>query len=156
MWKILVAVIGLSGALLHAEERPLFLPFEVTLGGQKAVMEKDNALFAVIAQPVKADAELAIEKEAPMLIINAFACKEDGTVEQNAPAAVIFTQNTASTPLNATMDKKPLKPGTYLMNIVAHNTTARVVFTVEDPAGKIKLPSVSAIFKFLKGDGKTE
>jgi len=32
--------------------------------------------------------------------------------------------------MDATMDKKPLKPGTYLMNIVAHNTTARVVFTI--------------------------
>jgi len=89
MWKLLIAVIGLSGTVLHADERPLFLPFEVTLGGQKAVMEKDNALFAVVAQPVKPNAELTIEKEAPMLIINAFACKEDGTVEQNAPAAVI-------------------------------------------------------------------
>lgn len=156
MWKTLIAVIGISAALLHAEERPLFLPFEVTLGGQKAVTEKDNALFAVIPQPVKSNAELTIEKEAPMLIINAFSCNEDGTVEQNAPAAVIFTQNTATTPLDATMDKKPLNPGTYLMNIVAHKTTAQVVFTVEDPSGKIKLPSVSSIFKFLKGKDQAE
>jgi hypothetical protein len=156
MWRIFTAVIGISGALIHAEERPLILPFEVTIGGHKAVMEKENALFAVVSQPVKADAVLTIEKVAPMLIINAFACKEDGTVEQNAPAAVIFTQNTASTPLDATMDKKPLKPGTYLMNIVAHNTTARVVFTVEDPSGEIKLPTVSSIFKFLKGGSKSE
>src|SRR5690606_28827981 len=128
--------------------------FEVTLGGQKAVMQDENAVFAVIEKPVKAAAELVIEEEAPMLIVNAFACKEDGTVEQNAPAAVIFVQNTASVTMDTTMDKQPLKPGTYLMNIVAHGATARVVFTVEDPAGEKKRPSFSSILKFLKGGGE--
>ncbi len=47
------------------------------------------------------------------------------------------------------MDKKPLKPGTYLMNVVAHGTTSRVVFTVEDKSGKLKMPDFKKVFDFL-------
>ena len=149
--KYLIVLAALLISPIMAEEaRPLFLPFAVTVGGQKAEMKADNDLFAVLEKPIKADATLALEKPVPMLIINAFPCKEDGSVEQTAPAAIIFAQNTASTPMNATMDKKPLPPGTYLMNIVANQATARVVFTVEDPAGKTQLPSLDSILKFLK------
>lgn len=149
--KHLIITTFLAVSAVWAEEaRPTFLPFDVTVGGQKAEMKADNDLFAVISNPVKPDAALTIGKESPMLIVNAFACKEDGSVEQNTPAAVIFAQNTATTSLSATMDKKPLPPGTYLMNIVAHQTTARVVFTVTDPAAKVKLPSLDSILGFLK------
>lgn len=148
---ILLLVIVLFPAIVRAEdERPLFLPFDVTLAGQMAEMKAKNDLFAVIKEPVKPDALLTIAKQAPLLIINAFACKEDGTVEQNATAAVIVAQNTDRTAMNATTDKKPLPPGTYLMNIVAHQATARVVFTVEDPAGKMKFPTLESIMGFLK------
>lgn len=150
MKHLLLTTLLAISPVLAEEARPTFLPFDVTVGGQKAVMKTDNDLFAVIGNPVKPDATLTIGKESPMLIVNAFACKEDGSVEQNAPAAVIFAQNTATTPLNATLDKKPLTPGTYLMNIVAHQATARVVFTVEDPAAKVKLPSLESILGFLK------
>lgn len=148
---ILLLVIVLFPTIVRAEdERPLFLPFDVTLAGQMAEMKAKDDLFAVIKEPVKPDALLTIAKQAPLLIINAFACKEDGTVEQNATAAVIVAQNTDRTAMNATTDKKPLPPGTYLMNIVAHQATARVVFTVEDPAGKMKFPTLESIMGFLK------
>ncbi len=66
-----------------------------------------------------------------------------------AQPAILFNQNAKETKLNATMDKKPLKPGTYLMNIVAHNATSRVVFTVEDKTGKLKMPDFKKVFDFL-------
>lgn len=150
MKHLLLATLLAATTVLAEEVRPVFLPFDVTVGGQKAEMKAGNDLFAVIATPVKPDAALVIGKESPMLIVNAFACKEEGSVEQNTPAAVIFAQNTATTPLNATMDKKPLAPGTYLMNIVAHQATARVVFTVQDLEAKVKLPSIDSILGFLK------
>jgi len=138
---------------LHAQDdkRPMLYPFDVTIGGQKAVMQEGNILFAIIEKPVQADALLEIEKEAPMLIINAFAVNVKGElIEQAAQASVIFTQKTKSTKLNATMDKKPLKPGRYLANIVAHGGTARVVFVVEDKSGKLKIPSIKQVLDFLK------
>jgi hypothetical protein len=64
--------------------------------------------------------------------------------------AVIFTQKTKSTKLDATMDKKPLKPGRYLANIVANGGTSRVVFVIEDKSGKLKIPSIKDVVDFLK------
>jgi len=154
LYSLMVCLLAGSFALAEQKsERPLLYPFEVTLGGQKAEMGEWGDLFAVVKEPVKADAVLAIEKEAPMLIVNAFPCMEDGTILMDgAPAAVIFANNTAEVKLDATMDKKKLAPGTYLMNIVAHGKTSRVVFTVTD-GGKVKLPDFGKLMNFLKGKG---
>ena len=137
-------------ALAHAEdeERPLLYPFDVVVGGQKAVMKDGNGLFAVVENPVKADDAVELAEESALFIINAFSCKEDGTVVEGQPAGVIFGQKTKVVKLNATMDKKPLGPGTYLMNVVAHNKTSRVVFTVGGDAA-MKLPDIKKIFEFL-------
>jgi len=48
------------------------------------------------------------------------------------------------------MDKKKLKPGRYLANVVASGTTSRVVFVVEDPSGKLKIPSIQQLVDFLQ------
>lgn len=134
-------------AIAEGAERPLFLPFDVTLGGIKAEMKTGNELFAEIAQPVKPDAVLTIGEVAPMLIVNAFPCKEDGTVLETQAVGVIFANNTKEVKLSDTMDKKPLAPGSYLANIVAHGKTARIVFQVGEPAQKTDF---SKIFQFLK------
>ena len=149
LWMLM----GLVAVLGEEAERPLLYPFEVTLGGQKAEIGEWGDLFAVVKEPVKADAVLSLEKEAPMLIVNAFPCKEDGTILMDgAPAAVIFANQTKEVKLDATMDKKELAPGTYLMNVVANGKTSRVVFTVTD-GGKVKLPDFGKLMNFLKGKG---
>ncbi|MEM1082829.1 MAG: hypothetical protein AAGI48_01805 [Verrucomicrobiota bacterium] len=132
-----------------AEERPLFLPFDITLGGVKAEMKEGNELFAEVSKPVAADAVLALEKEVPMLIVNAFPCAEDGTVQEGQPAAVIFANKVSEVKLDATMDKKKLKPGSYLANVVADGKTSRIVFQVAEPGSKVKV-DFSKVFKFLK------
>ena len=150
MIQILGLLVVMTGMAVAEGERPVVYPFDVTVGGQKAEMQEGNMIFAVVKKPVKADAVILIEKESPLFIINAFACKEDGTVmEAGQQPAIFFNQNSKETKLNATMDKKPLKPGTYLMNVVAHGTTSRVVFTVEDKSGKIKMPDFKKVFEFL-------
>jgi len=132
-------------------KRPLFYPFDVTIGEQKAAMQEGNALFAVIEKPVKPDALLAIEKEAPMLIINAFSVNEKGEVMQpGQQPAIIFARTTKSVKLDATMNKQALKPGRYLANIVANGATSRVVFVVEDKSGKLKIPTLKQVADFLK------
>lgn len=130
-----------------ADDGPMFLPFDLTLGGVKAKMEDGNALFAMIPEVVKADAELKLEKEVPMLIINAFPCEEDGTVKEAQAAGVLIGQNTSSVKLSETMDKKPLKPGTYLANVVADGKTARIVFTIGEAGEKAEFGKV---FNYLK------
>lgn len=151
--KTLILISLLLAPLLNAQDgqRPVLYPFDVTIGGQKAVMQEGNILFAVIEKPVKANAVLEIDKEAPMLIINAFAVNEKGEVMQpGQQPAVILANKAKSVMLNATMDKKPLRPGRYLANVVAHGGTSRVVFVVEDKTGKLKIPTVKQVVDFLK------
>ena len=134
---------------LSAAERPTFYPFDVTLGGTKAEMKEGNDLFAEVARPVAADAVLALGKVVPMLIVNAFACKEDGTVEDAQAVGIYFANNMKEVKLDATMDKKKLPPGTYLANVVAEGKTSRMVFTIAAPDAKPKV-DFSKILGFLK------
>ena len=134
---------------LAADERPVTYPFDVTLGGTKAEMKAGNELFAEVSKPVAADAVLALEKAVPMLIVNAFACKEDGTVEEAQAVGIYFANNVKEVKLDATMDKKKLPPGTYLANIVADGKTSRIVFTIAAPDAKPKV-DFSKILGFLK------
>ena len=154
MWPhylVLLSVLLLGAGIARAEEkRPIVYPFDVTVGGQKAVVQKDNMLFVVIEKPVKPDAVVALEKESALFVINAFPCKLDGTILENQVAAVIFKNKAREMKLNETIDKKVLKPGTYLMNVVAHNATSRVVFTVSEKKGDVKLPDFKKILQFLK------
>lgn len=134
---------------LPADERPVVYPFDVTLGGTKAEMKVGNELFAEVSKPVAADAVLALEKVVPMLIVNAFSCKEDGTVEDAQAVGIYFSNNVKEVKLDATMDKKKLPPGTYLANIVAEGKTSRIVFTIATPDAKPKV-DFSKILGFLK------
>ena len=93
----------------------------MTVGRQKEVVQKDDILFVVIEKPVVANAVVALEKESALFVINAFPCKADGAVVQNQLAAIIFKNKAKEAKLSDTLDKKTLKPGTYLMNVVAHN-----------------------------------
>ena len=149
--RVFVVLAFVVVSVFAQDERPVLYPFDVTVGGQKAEMGDWGDLFAVVKEPVKADALLEIPKIAPMLIINAFPCKEDGTILMDgAPAAILFVKDTNQVKLDATMDGKKLTAGTYLMNVVANNKTSRVVFTVADGT-KVKLPSLDKIVSFLKG-----
>ena len=142
----------LATVVARAEDkRPLLYPFDVKVGGQTAEMREGNMLFATIEKPVKPDAVVALDELSDLLVINAFACKEDGTVlNQGAPAAVVFKQKAKELKLSETIDKKKLKPGTYLMNVVAHSKTSRVLFTVSEKKGDVKLPNIKKIVEFLK------
>ncbi|BCX47102.1 hypothetical protein HAHE_10100 [Haloferula helveola] len=141
----LLACLAIGSA--HADERPLFLPFDLSLGGEKAEMADGNDLFAQIDKPVKPDAVLELDAEVPMLIVNAFPCKEDGTVVETQAAAIIFAKETKQVKLSDTMDKKKLPPGNYLANVVANGKTARIVFQVGESEKKVDF---SKILGFLK------
>lgn len=149
MKKTLALMLSLLSPLA-AGERPSLYPFDVTLGGTKAEMKAGNEMFAEVSKPVAPDAVLALEKEVPMLIVNAFPCKEDGSVEEAQAAAVIFAQNVKEVKLDATMDKRKLSPGTYLANVVADGKTSRIVFAVVAPDKKEEKVSFSKVLGFLK------
>ena len=139
----------LLSALALSAERPLFLPFDLSLGGQKAEMADGNDLFAPIPEAVTPDATLKLEKKVPMLIVNAFACAADGTVDEATPALVLFVRDATEVRLDQSLDGRKLAPGTYLANVVADGTTARIVFRVEPPGAKVKA-DFSKVVDFLK------
>lgn len=145
--KAIALILGLLGVLpLLGEERPLFLPFDITLDGQKAVMVDDNELFAQIAEPVKPDAVLKLEKPAKMIIVNAFFCRGDGVVMENQPV-VIFASDAQQVKLSDAMNDQKFHPGEYLANVVVDGKTARIVFKVGEKESKIDF---SKILGFLK------
>ncbi|WP_367874992.1 hypothetical protein [Luteolibacter sp. Populi] len=149
MIKTLALIFSLLSPLAAAD-RPDLYPFDVTIGGTKAEMKEGNQIFAEVSKPVAPDAVLSLEKEVPMLIINAFPCKEDGSVEEAQPAAIIFAQNVKEVKLDATMDKKKLAPGMYLANVVADSKTSRIVFVVASPDKKDEKVSFSKVLDFFK------
>jgi hypothetical protein len=152
--KKLLALLFCAAAPLSAADRPDLYPFDVTIGGTKAVMKEGNEIFAQVDKPVAPDAVLALEKEVPMLIINAFPCKEDGSVEEAQPAAIIFANNVKEVKLDATMDKKKLAPGMYLANVVAESKTSRIVFVVAAPDAKPAVDFSKVLNFFKKKAGK--
>jgi len=108
------------------------LPFDVTIGGQKAVLAAANAPHATIANPVSADAGIEVGVPADMVIINVFPCDAAGAVASGAQPAIIIINKDQKGALNATMDKKPLAAGKYLANVViTEKGTARVMFEVK-------------------------
>ena len=150
--KGFLACLLLLAAPLHAEERPVFYPFDVTLGGTKAEMKEGNELFAEVSKPVASDAVLLLKKEVPVLIVNLFACTEDGSFNVSLPSAIIIAKQVKEVKLDATMDKKKLPPGTYFASIEADGMDLCMVFTIGAPDGKPKV-DFSTILEFLKKAG---
>ncbi len=108
------------------------LPFDVTIGGQKAALAAATAAHATIANPVSADADIEVGVPADMVIINVFPCDAAGAVATGAQPAIIIINKGQKGALNATMDKKPLAAGKYLANVViTEKGTARVMFDVK-------------------------
>ncbi len=129
---LLIAFLFSVGSLF-AEERPAIYPFDVTIDGQTAAVEGDpsTAIVAKIAMPVPANAELVVDGEPGMLIINLFPSNASAEVEPGAQPKIILVQEGTSTPLDATMDKSTLSPGIWLANVVFAGSTSRILFTVE-------------------------
>ncbi len=134
---------------LAADERPVSYPFDVTLGGTKAEMKSGNEIFAEVPRPVAADAVLALVKEVPVLIVNLFACTEDGSFDVSLPSAIIIAKQVKEVKLDATMDKKKLPPGTYFASIEADGMDTCLAFTIATADAKPKV-DFSKILGFLK------
>jgi len=123
MFVVSIAIVGLSIRLV-AEE----LPFALTLGGAKPVA---GTSFATVPGTVADNAELVLDVDEPMVIINVFPCNEKGEAKEGASPAIIMIQGGKKITIDQTMDKKKLSVGNYIMNIVAGGKTARVMFSVK-------------------------
>jgi hypothetical protein len=125
LFFVLIGVLALTAAADSA------LPFGVTLGGQKAVLEKPSAAFARIAKAVAADAEIVADSKEAMIIINIFDSDAQGNVASSAVPAIVILQGVNKGKISQVMSGKAPKAGHHLMNITAGAATARVFFTIQ-------------------------
>ncbi len=123
-----VLLLGAGFALAQEEDGPL--PFPLTLGGQTPKIVDPTIGHAVLANPVAANAELAVTTDEAMIIVNIFDSDEKGEAKPGQPLVVLM-QNVKKIPINKTMDGRAPAPGYHLMNVVAGGKTARVVFLVK-------------------------
>ncbi len=137
---VVLVVVSLGrGTARAASKRPTIYPFDVRVGGQLAVVEgnPDTAIFAKLKDPVPPDAEVEVEGQPGMLILNVFPVNPDGTVDSSAPVKAIFASGATKVRLSQTMDGSKLEPGLWGMNVVFASATSRVMFWVggAKPAG---------------------
>gem|GEM_PF-2286064 len=76
-----------------------------------------------------------------MAVLGASARAEEGESPLPYPFTVKIDEQEAE-----------MKDRNDLMNVAAHEAPSRVVLTVVDSEGKMKLPKLGDIIKFLKGD----
>ena len=104
------------------------LPFPVSVGGQSA---KDGTPFANIKNSVAADAELAVESNSDMIIVNVNMANAKNEPMKAQPPTVILLQGKAKTTIDKTMDGKKLSAGNYIMSVVSEGKTASILFTIK-------------------------
>lgn len=136
LFLLLLGVLGF--AAVQADERPAFYPFDVVVAGKKALVVDAHPAgknFAIVAEAVKADAELEVKAEGKPLIINIFPVGADGAVDQAKAAAatkVVMDQDGGpKVSLSNTMDGSKIGPGHYGLNIMIAGQTSRVMITVK-------------------------
>ncbi|MBF0105192.1 MAG: hypothetical protein HQM16_07680 [Deltaproteobacteria bacterium] len=106
------------------------LPFPVSVEGTP-LTDGEGKTYVTIASPVTSHATIEIGIEVPTIIVNVYPSNSKAEVDNGAVPEIILVNGLNRFSLNQTMSQNTLKPGTYLMNIVAGEGTARVVFTVK-------------------------
>jgi len=118
-----------SGTKSQSSAKTYSLPFGVKIGGKSAVAKND--ICAEIPGTVANNAKIVVDaKTDDMIIINVFPCKEDGSVSSGTKcrSIILIKKGSNKTTLNKSTENVTLPAGTYIMNVVAQGTTARVIF----------------------------
>jgi len=126
--KRLLLFLIMSAAFPHGLSASDSLPFPVSLGGEAA---KDGTPFAKIANPVAADAELAVKSKSDMIIVNVNRVTAKNEPVPGSTPAVILLQGKTKTNIDKTMDGKKLPAGNYIMSVVSEGKTASILFTIK-------------------------
>src|SRR5690349_5777246 len=92
--KLVIALSALALSVSSAIAAPAYeaLPFDVTIGGNKAVQTDATPTHATLPGSVAADAALEFGSKT-MVIVNVTPSDKEGAVAAGAPAKVIIAQN---------------------------------------------------------------
>ncbi|MCX6910080.1 MAG: ankyrin repeat domain-containing protein [Verrucomicrobia bacterium] len=131
MWIAGVAAFAVAQVVSAVE-----LPFPLTIGGHPAKDEGRLDAAAVVKEAVAPGAEVVIQAQTEMVILNISPVNDDGTAKPHSRTAIVMAQGTNKVRLDQTLDKKPLAAGLYRMTATAADATAIVLFRIgEDVAG---------------------
>jgi len=106
------------------------LPFEVTIGGQKAEKSEEVSNVAVLKHPVKANAKIELKDIEGQVIINAFPSDAQANPETGAQPMIIMFKDGKGKLSDITGGGK-LKSGNHLLNIIGGGKTARILIEVK-------------------------
>lgn len=129
-WARSCALAAMVAGLCPAWAASPVLPFAVNIGGQAA--QPFNDAVAMIPDPVAPDAVIEVMTEEPTIVVNAFAADTQGVIASGAQPIILLLQDTRRKRLDQTIGNQTLKPGHYVLNIVAASQgTARVLIEVK-------------------------
>ena len=130
-WLISLLLVCTAFALANAGEAKAnpVLPFNVTVGGQKADGSNPDVI-PFIAKPVKSDDDVVVNlPKVERLLVNIFKVKADDWPEDD-PAVTISSTGVNRFRLNDAKDKAPLGDGYYQMQLLANNDVALIRFRI--------------------------
>lgn len=107
------------------------LPFPVTLGDQSAAMTDQSTVVSYIANPVSADAVMAVKNVEGQIIVNIFPADEKGDVASGAQPMILLFDASGSKAISANMQGKKPAAGWYMANVVGGGKTSRICFQVK-------------------------
>lgn len=129
--RYLIALFALLAVTATASAQDV-LPFPVSVGGQSAAMTDRSTTVSFIAQPVAANAAMAVKNVEGQIIVNIFPSDELGNPKNAAgqPMILLFDAK-ESKAISANMQNQKPAAGWYLANVVGGGKTSRVVFQVK-------------------------
>lgn len=106
------------------------LPFEVIIGGQKAL--QDTEFCAKLPLPVNNKADIVIsELDDDLIVITIIPATKDGLPKAGKKPVVLQTVNSNKLKLDKSFSGKKLSPGGYIMNINANKKIATIFFVIK-------------------------
>ena len=108
VWIVSVAILAVAQVVSAVE-----LPYPLSIGGHPAKDEGRLDAAAVVKEAVDPNAEVVIQAQTEMVILNICSANDDGSVKPHSRTAIVMAQGTNKVRLDQTLDKKPLAAGMY-------------------------------------------
>lgn len=128
--RYLFAIFALLAVTVTASADTV-LPFPVTVGGQSAAMTEKSSVVSYIANPVSANAVMAVKDVTGQIIVNIFPADENGDVATGTQPMILLFDASSTKAISANMGGTTPKPGWYMANVVGGGNTSRVAFQVK-------------------------
>jgi len=126
----LILIVLAGAAIPAAAEEGERMPFPVIVANEEASITPGEQ-FARISTAVPPNAEVRVQTEHPMVVINVTPADANGTQKEGALPRMIVIDSSGRSALDRTLDRQKLKPGHYLMTVAAGRSSVPVFLQVQ-------------------------